>query len=255
MPSVWLVHVRGAKPSSESVQRPHVKGQWSSAVAANCSCVHPFPIIGSAGSAEQPETIAAYGRVFGLNGRVETGDRLYMTATELFSYVQRGVVEEAERRSRVQVPKFQPLWQMHQKQSCDGQVLFQPGLRGFVKNWVLFRFAQADSDGDSEEDPDLAFPTAEEEFRAYKKANEEGAGVEATATTASADTSEKDTIRMSTECLALSSCEIRICRNERTQLAGSCSRYMWSPDPLSRSKIRAKSEMHRTFSQTCFHIF
>ena len=62
--------------------------------------------------------------VDGLNGRVETGDRLYMTATELFSYVQRGVVEEAERRSRVQVPKFQPLWQMHQKQSCDGQVLF-----------------------------------------------------------------------------------------------------------------------------------
>ena len=52
---------------------------------------------------------------------------------------------------------------------------------------------------------------------------------------------------------SLSSCEIRICRNERTQLAGSCSRYMWSPDPLSRSKIRAKSEMHRTFSQTCLH--
>ena len=52
---------------------------------------------------------------------------------------------------------------------------------------------------------------------------------------------------------SLSSCEISICRNERTQLAGSCSRYMWSPDPLSRSKIRAKSEMYRTFSQTCLH--
>ena len=51
----------------------------------------------------------------------------------------------------------------------------------------------------------------------------------------------------------MSSCEISICRNERTQLAGSCSRYMWSPDPPSRSKIRAKAEMHRTFSQTCLH--
>ena len=52
---------------------------------------------------------------------------------------------------------------------------------------------------------------------------------------------------------SLSSCEISICRNERTPWAGSCSKYMWSPDPLSRSKIRAKSEMHRTFSQTCLH--
>ena len=52
---------------------------------------------------------------------------------------------------------------------------------------------------------------------------------------------------------SLSSCEISICKNERTQLAGSCSRYMLSLDPLSRLTIRAKSEMHRTFSQTCLH--
>ena len=32
----------------------------------------------------------------------------------------------------------------------------------------------------------------------------------------------------------LSSCEISICRDERTQLAGSCIRYMWSSNPLSR---------------------
>ena len=57
--------------------------------------------------------------------------------------------------------------------------------------------------------------------------------------------------RISTRCL--SSYEISIYRNERTPLAGSCSRYMWSSNPLSRSKIRAKTEMHRTFSQTCLH--
>jgi uncharacterized caspase-like protein len=66
--------------------------------------------------------------VDGLNGNVETGDRSYVTATELFSYVQRGVLDEADRRHREQMPKFQPLWQMHKKKSCDGQVLFfKPG--------------------------------------------------------------------------------------------------------------------------------
>lgn len=62
--------------------------------------------------------------VDGLNGYVETRGRNYVTATELFSYVQRGVLEEADRRKRKQVPKFQPLWPMHKKRSCDGQVLF-----------------------------------------------------------------------------------------------------------------------------------
>ena len=57
--------------------------------------------------------------------------------------------------------------------------------------------------------------------------------------------------RISTRCL--SSYEISIYRNERTPLAGSCSRYIRSSNPLSRSKIRAKSEMRRTFSQTCLH--
>ena len=46
---------------------------------------------------------------------------------------------------------------------------------------------------------------------------------------------------------SLSSCEISICRDERPQLAGACSRYMWSSNPLSRSKIRTKYEMHRNF--------
>ena len=57
--------------------------------------------------------------------------------------------------------------------------------------------------------------------------------------------------RISTRCL--DSCEISICKNERTQLAGSCSRYMLSLDPLSRRTIRAKAEMHCTFSHTCLH--
>ena len=51
----------------------------------------------------------------------------------------------------------------------------------------------------------------------------------------------------------LSGCAISICRNERTQLAGSCSRYMWPPDPLSRSKIYTNTGIYRTFSQTCLH--
>ena len=41
--------------------------------------------------------------------------------------------------------------------------------------------------------------------------------------------------------------------DKSNQMRSSCSLYMWSPDPPSRSKIRAKSEMHRTFSQTCLH--
>ncbi len=30
---------------------------------------------------------------------------------------------------------------------------------------------------------------------------------------------------------------------------------MWALDPLSRSKYCAKTEMHRTFSQTCLHSY
>lgn len=59
-----------------------------------------------------------------LNGNVETMGRNYMTATEVFTYVQRGVLEEADRRGCKQVPKFQPLWQQHKKRNCDGQVIF-----------------------------------------------------------------------------------------------------------------------------------
>ena len=59
-----------------------------------------------------------------LRGNVDTRERNYLTGTELFSYVQRGVLEEADRRGRVQVPKYQPLWQQHKKKNCDGQVIF-----------------------------------------------------------------------------------------------------------------------------------
>ena len=59
-----------------------------------------------------------------LRGNVDTRERNYLTGTELFSYVQRGVLEEASRRGRVQVPKYQPLWQQHKKKNCDGQVIF-----------------------------------------------------------------------------------------------------------------------------------
>ena len=65
--------------------------------------------------------------VDGLNGKVgvfERREREYMTAMELFTYVQIGVAEEAGNKSREQVPKFEPLWQMHMESSCDGQVLF-----------------------------------------------------------------------------------------------------------------------------------
>ena len=50
---------------------------------------------------------------------------------------------------------------------------------------------------------------------------------------------------------SLSSCEISICKNERTQLAGSCIRYTWSLYPPSIPTIRTKAETHRTFSHTC----
>ena len=62
--------------------------------------------------------------VEGLLGGVDTGDRGYMTSLELFSYVQRGVFAEADRRGKAQTPKCEPLHQMHKKKSCDGQVLF-----------------------------------------------------------------------------------------------------------------------------------
>ena len=62
--------------------------------------------------------------VEGVLGGVDTGDRGYMTSLELFSYVQRGVFAEADRRGKAQTPKCEPLHQMHKKKSCDGQVLF-----------------------------------------------------------------------------------------------------------------------------------
>ena len=65
--------------------------------------------------------------VDGLNGKVGAfarRERGHVTATELFSYVQRGVFAEADRRGKAQTPKCEPLHQMHKKKSCDGQVLF-----------------------------------------------------------------------------------------------------------------------------------
>ena len=65
--------------------------------------------------------------VDGLNGKVGVfarRERGHVTATELFSYVQRGVLEAAGKEGREQTPKFEPLWQMHKGRSCDGQVLF-----------------------------------------------------------------------------------------------------------------------------------
>jgi hypothetical protein len=65
--------------------------------------------------------------VDGLNGKVGVfarRERGHVTATELFSYVQRGVLEAAGKYGREQTPKFEPLWQMHKRRSCDGQVLF-----------------------------------------------------------------------------------------------------------------------------------
>jgi hypothetical protein len=65
--------------------------------------------------------------VDGLNGKVgvfSRRERGHVTATELFSYVQRGVLEAAGKKGREQTPKFEPLWQMHKGRSCDGQVLF-----------------------------------------------------------------------------------------------------------------------------------
>ena len=65
--------------------------------------------------------------VDGLNGKVGVfarRERGHVTATELFSYVQRGVLEAAGKKGREQTPKFEPLWQMHKGRSCDGQVLF-----------------------------------------------------------------------------------------------------------------------------------
>ena len=63
--------------------------------------------------------------VDGLNGMVGVfarHERGYITATELFSYVQHSVLEAA--KSREQTPQFQPLLQMHNRRSCDGQLLF-----------------------------------------------------------------------------------------------------------------------------------
>ena len=64
-----------------------------------------------------------------LCGNVDTRERNYVTGAELFSYVQRGVLEEASRRGLVQVPKYQPLWQQHKKKNCDGQVIFAANAR------------------------------------------------------------------------------------------------------------------------------
>ena len=44
---------------------------------------------------------------------------------------------------------------------------------------------------------------------------------------------------------SLGSCEISICKNERTQLAGSCSRYTWSLYPLSRSELSTTSSREK----------
>eukprot|EP00505_MAST-04D_sp_SCG-Rhode-Island_P000583 Stramenopile-MAST_4_protein_583 len=64
--------------------------------------------------------------VHGLNGKAPEFDRgePYITATQLFSYAQKRVFQEAEEKERIQTPKFEPLVQMHKDKSCDGQFLF-----------------------------------------------------------------------------------------------------------------------------------
>ena len=50
--------------------------------------------------------------------------RNYVTTTELFSYVQRSVLELAKTKGREQTPRFEQLLIKHKNDSCNGQMLF-----------------------------------------------------------------------------------------------------------------------------------
>jgi hypothetical protein len=65
--------------------------------------------------------------VEGLDGGVGVfarGVRKHVTTTELFSYVQRRVLELAKQKGRDQTPRCEPLLVNHKKKPCDGQMLF-----------------------------------------------------------------------------------------------------------------------------------
>ena len=51
-------------------------------------------------------------------------ERTHVTTTELFSYVQRRVLELAKQINRDQTPRCEPLLINHKKKPCDGQMLF-----------------------------------------------------------------------------------------------------------------------------------
>ena len=51
-------------------------------------------------------------------------ERNYVTTTELFSYVQRSVLEMAKTKGREQTPRFEQLLIKHKNDSCNGQMLF-----------------------------------------------------------------------------------------------------------------------------------
>ena len=57
-----------------------------------------------------------------LRGNVDTRERNYLTGTELFSYVQRGVLEEADRRGASRAATTSR--GNGKKKNCDGQVIF-----------------------------------------------------------------------------------------------------------------------------------
>jgi len=89
--------------------------------------------------------------------------RNYVTTTELFSYVQRSVLELAKTKGREQTPRFEQLLIKHKNDSCNGQMLFF--------DWHAHAAAAAVSGGEGgggAEEEEQQHGVASEHFRQFQ---------------------------------------------------------------------------------------
>ena len=131
-----LVSTRGGPSNSSKTKR----SEYEQAMLAS-PAIHGLTAVTKNQQALEVNGHGMFTRSFieGLNGGVGVfarEERTHVTTTELFSYVQRRVLELAKKINRDQTPRCEPLLINHKKKPCDGQMLFfdwrerQPSLGG-----------------------------------------------------------------------------------------------------------------------------